>query len=140
MPVDTQKAPPVKMEDGERDWMDDERWIAARDLAASPSFVRSPRLGQLLLFLVLKTLTWRDGAISEAEIARSVFGRNEDFDPSTDTIVRSHLLRLRQRLEQHESQKAGAPDRFRILIPRGQYLVDFLDRGGWQERSEPDFN
>ena len=128
----------MKIEDGERGWMDDERWIAARDLAASPSFVRSPRLGQLLLFLVSKTLTGRDGAISEPEIARSVFGRNDDFDPSTDTIVRSHLLRLRQRLEQHESETASAPDRFRILIPRGQYLVDFLDRGGRHERSEPD--
>jgi hypothetical protein len=64
IPVATQEASPVKIEDGERSWMDDdERWIAARDLAASPSFVRSPRLGQLLLFLVSKTLTgerWRD--------------------------------------------------------------------------------
>lgn len=106
----------------------DSRWLAVRQLAASSLFVRSSRLSQLLLYLAGETLQGRGQNISEYQIAQLIFGRGEDFDPSSDTIVRSHLLRLRQRLQQHEALPTTAAERYQIVIPRGQYAVEFRPR------------
>jgi hypothetical protein len=113
--------------DVEADSEQDARWNAVQELATSPLFIRSPRLSQLLLYLATQTLRHRGAEITEQEIARSVFLRGEDFHPSSDTIVRSHLVRLRQRLEQYRLQMAGKSDRFCISVPRGQYAVVFLE-------------
>ncbi len=99
----------------------DPRWQAVEQLVASAPFVRSPRLAQLLFYLATQTIAGRSSEITEAEIAIEVFSRGGDFDPASDTIVRSHMLRLRQRLAQLSIKGA----QFDISLPKGQYALDF---------------
>lgn len=102
----------------------DPRWLLAERVAASPAFIRSPRLAQLLLFLCRHHLANEEERLSEQTIAADVFGRGHGFDSTSDTIVRSHVLRLRQKLEAYFSEE-GAKEDLRITIPRGRYVPHF---------------
>jgi len=73
----------------------DPRWQCVENLVTTVAFSRSPRLAQLLRYLVIRTLAGRGREVTEPEIAMAVFDRGNDFDRATDTIVRSHMLRLR---------------------------------------------
>src|ERR1700739_653993 len=79
---------------------EDERWLAVQHLIESPYFKKSPRLSALLLYLAEQTLAARTDLLTEYNIAIGVFERGADFDPEVDTIVRSHMVRLRQKLDQ----------------------------------------
>ena len=106
------------------DLAEDERWLATQRIVESPHFRRSPRLSRLLLYLSEQTLLDRPDLLTEQNIAVMVFERDAGFDPGVDTIVRSHMVRLRQKLDQYaEENHAGASTR--ISIPRGEYLVRF---------------
>jgi hypothetical protein len=89
----------------------------------SSRFSKSSRLSQLLLYLAKQTLLERTALLNEQNIAVEVFERGDGFNPSVDTIVRSHMVRLRQRLEQYASDFPD--DSFRVTVPRGEYLVRF---------------
>jgi succinate dehydrogenase hydrophobic anchor subunit len=102
----------------------DSRWLLAERVAASPAFIRSSRLAQLLLFLCRHHLANEDERLSEQAIAADVFGRVHGLDSASDTIVRSHMLRLRQKLEAYFSEE-GASEELRITIPRGRYIPHF---------------
>lgn len=111
--------------DGASSELDDDRWVLAKRIALSPSFSRSPRLAHLLMFLCEQALLDRSDHLTEKYIAHAVFGRREsDFDPAADTIVRSHMLRLRQRLETYFEEE-GRSETLRISIPKGGYVPIF---------------
>ena len=78
------------------------------------------RLRQLLRYLVIEELEGRGARLKAYSIATDVFGRGEDFDPGTDSIVRVEVHRLRQSLEHYYATK-GVEDRVRIEIPKGTY-------------------
>src|ERR1700745_1910481 len=80
---------------------EDERWLTAAQIAESPHFRKSPRLTRLLLYLSEQTLLNRPERLTEHTIAMRVVEREADFNPGMDTIVRSHMVRLRQKLEQY---------------------------------------
>lgn len=103
---------------------EDPRWLLAERVAESPGFSRSPRLAQLLLYLCHHHLTGNGSRLSEQTIAVDVFGRGRDFDSANDTIVRSHMLRLRQKLEAYFREE-GAHEELQISIPRGRYVPSF---------------
>lgn len=102
----------------------DERWMLAVRVAASVTLSRSARLSQLLLYLCEHLLRQSGVPLSEQKIAADVFERGANFDPAADTIVRSHMLRLRQKLETY-FQEEGAQEAMRITIPRGGYIPAF---------------
>lgn len=78
-------------------------------------FQRSPVLRDLLLFLA------RIGpSPSEYEIAETVFGRGNDFNPATDGIVRVSVRRLRKRLN---DIYVKSPQRRVLSIHYGYRLV-----------------
>jgi hypothetical protein len=104
------------------DSAEDERWLAIRRVVDSPHFRKSPRLSRLLLYLAGQTLLERTDLLTEHNIATSVFERDADFNPGVDTIVRSHMVRLRQKLDQYAAEN---PSAIRITVPRGEYLVRF---------------
>lgn len=106
------------------DLAEDERWIITQRVVESPYFRRSPRLSRLLLYLAEQTLLDRADVLTEHNIAIMVFERSADFDPGVDTIVRSHMVRLRQKLDQYaaENQETSA---LRVVVPKGEYLVRF---------------
>jgi hypothetical protein len=103
---------------------EDERWRTIQHVVESPYFKKSPRLRSLLLYLAAQTLAARTDLLTEYNIATTVFERNADFDPDVDTIVRSHMVRLRQKLDQYavENEATGA---ICVTVPKGDYRVRF---------------
>src|SRR5580698_1148796 len=102
----------------------DERWLTIQQVVESPYFKKSPRLRSLLLYLAEQTLAARADLLTEYNIATTVFERTADFDPDVDTIVRSHMVRLRQKLDQYavENEANGA---ICVTVPKGEYRVRF---------------
>jgi DNA-binding winged helix-turn-helix (wHTH) protein len=105
---------------------EDDRWLLAKRIADSRSFAKSQRLSHLLLYLCEQYLLGRATELTEQKIASKVFERRERFDPTADTIVRSHVLRLRQKLDTYFGEE-GAEQRLRITIPKGGYVPAFED-------------
>src|ERR1700754_4881438 len=62
---------------------------------------RSPQLGELLRYVVEKTLAGDIASIKAYAIGVDVFGRPPTFDPQSDPIVRVQARRLRVLLEQY---------------------------------------
>ena len=58
------------------------------DLLESPAFAGSRRRQAFLRYVVQETLEGRGPAIKETNIAVDVFGRSNDFDAQTASIVR----------------------------------------------------
>jgi TolB-like protein len=98
-------------------------------LLGTAAFLASPRRRKLLAYLVERTLAGHGDRLKAYDIALSVLGRDEGFDPQADPIVRIEVGRLRRDLE-HYYLTAGGDDPIRITIPRGRYVPAFEARGG----------
>src|ERR1039457_5788493 len=94
-------------------------------VARSPGFVAAPRKGQLLRYLVTRSLAGE--ATNEYAIGVDIFGRPESFDPREDSIVRTEATRLRQKLRQYY-QSEGQSGRLRIELPLRSYTPVFVTR------------
>ena len=103
---------------------EDERWVSIQRILESPYFKKSPRLCSLVSYLSEHTLAGRTDLLTEYNIAIRVFERQAGFDPDVDTIVRSHMVRLRQKLDQYAVETA-ADWPIRVTIPKGEYRVRF---------------
>ena len=90
----------------------------------SSEFNESKRYQELLKYLVDKSLTVT--SLKETEIARDVFGKDSKFDPSIDSLIRSYISNLRKKLE-HYYLTTEDEYEFKLEIPRGQYLVKYLN-------------
>src|SRR5580698_8642948 len=104
---------------------EDPRYQLLQRILATPDFVRSPQLSRFLLYICTATFEGRGQTLSEQHVGVAVFGREPDYDSAADTIVRSHALRLRRRLEQY-FQRAGQHEPVHLVIPRGGYAPVFL--------------
>ncbi len=78
------------------------RPIEPREIAAaleaicnSDDFKRSSRLTDLLRYIVTEEVEDRGHRLKAYSIATEVLGRKADFDPSSDSIVRVEMARLR---------------------------------------------
>jgi tetratricopeptide (TPR) repeat protein len=87
----------------------------------SETFARSGRARDLLRYLVGREQAGEAEALKGYAIALDVFGRDDEFDPSADAVVRVQASRLRDLLSQYY-QGEGANDPLRIDIPRGSYV------------------
>lgn len=90
-------------------------------LLASETFGRSERARKLLRYLVEREQAGEADRLKGFSIAMDVFGREADFDPSTDAVVRVQAGRLRDLLQQYSATE-GASDPIRIAVPRGSYV------------------
>src|SRR5690348_11318991 len=70
-------------------------------LLESRLFARSEQLSRLLRFLVERHLEGRDRELKESVIAVELFGRDPDYNPRHDPIVRTEARRLRARLAEY---------------------------------------
>jgi hypothetical protein len=104
---------------------EDPRYLLLQRILATADFERSPQLSRFLLYICTAAFEDRGHQLSELHIGVVVFGRKPDYDSAADTIVRSHALRLRRRLEQY-FQKAGQNEPLRLIIPKGSYVPVFL--------------
>ena len=103
---------------------EDERWQLVKRISVSKSFTRSPRLAHLLLYLGEQAISDRKYLLTEQNLASAVFDRKANFDPAADTIVRSQMVRLRQRLEAYFREE-GHAEHLRVSIPKGGYVPFF---------------
>jgi Flp pilus assembly protein TadD len=91
---------------------------------SSETFRRSERARSLLAYLVDREQAGDGERLKGYTIAVDVFGRDAEFDASTDALVRVQAGRLRELLAQYY-QSEGATDAVRILIPRGGYAPSY---------------
>lgn len=90
-------------------------------LLASETFGRSARARDLLRYLVEQEQAGHADRLKGFTIAVDVFGKDADFDPATDAVVRVQARRLRELLAQY-FETEGVDDPVRITIPRGGYV------------------
>ena len=98
-----------------------ERVLQSRALHGSES------LRNLLRYLANHSLEHPSAAPKEYQIATEVFGRNEDFDPHVDSMVRVQAGRLRAKLAEYYSSE-GASDPIVVEMPKGTYALTFIER------------
>lgn len=81
---------------------------------------RSKTYAAILSYLVECSITGETP--KEAAIAVDVLGREADFDVGKDSIVRVHIYHLRNKLNTYFARH-GKQEKYRIEIPKGQYLL-----------------
>ena len=94
---------------------------------ASPPFQSSPKLAAFLRFVVEAALAGQSDRIKGYTIGVEALGRDQNFDPQTDPIVRVEAGRLRRTLESYYAS-AGADDPVVIALPVGSYVPTFTFR------------
>ncbi|RWE76926.1 MAG: hypothetical protein EOS63_20585 [Mesorhizobium sp.] len=93
-------------------------------LLASETFGRSERARRLLRYLVEREQAGEADRLKGVSIAMDVFGKDGDFDASTDAVVRVQAGRLRELLDQYFANE-GIAEPVRIAIPRGGYVPSY---------------
>ncbi|MEO0394177.1 MAG: hypothetical protein AAF213_13195, partial [Pseudomonadota bacterium] len=96
-----------------------------RQIAASGVLGEKSRLRTLLNFVVEETIAGRGASLKAYTIGTLALGRGDNFDPSSDSIVRVEMNRLRQALGHYYDTK-GEGDSLIITIPKGSYRPVFL--------------
>src|SRR5271168_2337128 len=86
----------------------------------------SESLCKLLRYLANHALEHPGVSLKEYQIATEVFGRQSDFDPQLDSMVRVQAGRLRTKLHEHYTS-AGAADPISVELPKGTYVLTFHD-------------
>jgi hypothetical protein len=95
------------------------------NICATEDFKRSSRCSGFLRYVVGETLAGRTERIKAYAIAVSVLGRDENFDPQIDPVVRIEASQLRRRLERYYLTE-GAGSGIRIDLPKGCYVPNFI--------------
>jgi hypothetical protein len=92
----------------------------------SETFGRSERSRDFLKYLVDREQAGAADLLKGFAIAVDVFGKDAEFDPSTDAVVRVQARRLRDLLDQYYATE-GAADPLRIVIARGSYVPAYVE-------------
>ncbi|MDX1313877.1 MAG: hypothetical protein R3356_00125 [Eudoraea sp.] len=82
----------------------------------------------MLRYIVTEHLEGRGDLIKGYAIATDVFGKDEDFDPDQNSLVRIHAGRLRRQLRMYYLD-AGKDDPIIIEIPKGRYIPVISRKG-----------
>jgi len=98
-------------------------------LIASHALHGSESLCKLLRYLGKQALDHPGIPVKEYQIATEVFGRQADFDPQLDSMVRVQAGRLRAKLAEYYNTE-GTADRLVVELPKGSYAITFHERAG----------
>src|SRR6202045_3946810 len=93
-------------------------------LLSSHSLHGSESLCKLLRYLANHSLDHPAASPKEYQIATEVFGRQKDFDPHLDSMVRVQAGRLRAKLAEYYGSE-GAEDSILVEMPKGNYVLTF---------------
>lgn len=88
-------------------------------------FKRSPKLSRLLTYVCDKYFNGETDELKEYSIAVDVLGRDTEFDPQLDAVVRVDTHHLRKRLKEYYASE-GSSHQVQIVIPTGQYAPKFV--------------
>jgi hypothetical protein len=105
----------------------DPRWQLVQRVAASQFFAKGPKLRAFLLYICENSLLGKNENLSTQLIGTRVFGRNPDYIPSEDNIVRVEARELRKRLAAFFASE-GSSEPIIIEIPKGNYAPVFRPR------------
>ncbi len=97
-------------------------------LATSSVLHGSESLCKLLRYIAKHALDHPGAPLKEYQIATEVFGRQENFDPQVDSMVRVQAGRLRAKLAEYYSGEAAADDPVWVELPKGTYVLSFHAR------------
>jgi hypothetical protein len=103
-------------------------------LLASHSLHGSESLCKLLRYLANHSLEHPGTSPKEYQIATEVFGRQQDFDPHVDSMVRVQAGRLRTKLAEYYASE-GLEDPIVVEIPKGNYALTFHHRSAAAPRA-----
>src|SRR5262245_11389158 len=98
-------------------------------LVASHALHGSESLCKLLRYLGKQAVEHPGVPVKEYQIATEVFGRQADFDPQLDSMVRVQAGRLRAKLAEYYNSE-GTNDRLIIELPKGSYAIAVHERPG----------
>src|SRR5258708_17009348 len=98
-----------------------EKLLGSRTLHGSES------LCKLLRYLANHSLDHPGTSPKEYQIATEVFGRQKDFDPHLDSMVRVQAGRLRAKLAEYYASE-GSDDQITVELPKGTYSLTFHPR------------
>jgi hypothetical protein len=98
-------------------------------ILVSDGFQHSRRYPALLRHVVEKTIAGETGDLKERVLGIAVFGRNPDYDTSSDPVVRTTASEVRKRLDDYYSRPEHAGE-LRITLPIGSYVPVFQDSPG----------
>ena len=93
----------------------------------SNTFRNCDALRNLLTFLGACVAENRAESVKVKEIATAVFGRSQEFDSQTDSVVRVQTGRLRSKLAEYYMEE-GADDEVIVGIPKGSYALTWHAR------------
>jgi len=96
-------------------------------LLSSHALHGSESLCKLLRYLATHSLEHPGASPKEYQIATEVFGRQQDFDPHVDSMVRVQAGRLRTKLAEYYASE-GAEDSVVVELPKGTYGLTFHPR------------
>ena len=97
-------------------------------LANSPVLHGSESLCKFLRYVAKHALEHPGAPLKEYQIATEVFGRDDDFDPQVDSMVRVQAGRLRAKLAEYYGGE-GADDPIWVELPKGTYVLSFHPQG-----------
>ena len=100
----------------------------------STGFRNARLLQKFLEFAVAKSVEGNPDDINEYSIAIEILGRPQDFDPASDTSVRTQAYRLRTKLKEYYATE-GKFDPLVIEIPKGHYIPLFSLRSEEEARA-----
>lgn len=93
-------------------------------ILASQTFSRSEKLRCFLAYVVAREQSGAAHALKGYSIGVDVFGRPEEFDPTSDPLVRVQAGKLRKLLDRYYESE-GVNDFVRVTIPRGGYVPHY---------------
>jgi hypothetical protein len=93
-------------------------------LLGDPHLSHSKRFPSFLRFIVQEELEGRGDQLKERTIGVEVFGRDSNYDTTSDPIVRVTATEIRKRIAQYY-QDSGSLDELRISLPPGSYVPHF---------------
>jgi hypothetical protein len=96
-------------------------------LLSSHTLHGSESLCKLLRYLANHSWEHPGASPKEYQIATEVFGRQEDFDPHVDSMVRVQAGRLRSKLAEYYANE-GAEDHILVEVPKGNYALTYHPR------------
>lgn len=93
-------------------------------ILASQTFSRSEKLRCFLAYVVAREQSGAAHTLKGYSIGVDVFGRPEEFDPTSDPLVRVQAGKLRKLLDRYYESE-GVNDFVRVTIPRGGYVPHY---------------
>ena len=96
---------------------------ALQRILESEAFISHERQSKLLAYIVKATLNYDNEALKARNIAMAVFERGDDFNSSSDSVVRIEAAKLRNHLKKYYFDHPDEP--LIINIPKGSYSAVF---------------